>query len=167
MRKLLVGWIGKTDLRAPAESALVGLGPIAQALEGRAFDEAFLLSDYDDKLVQPYVKWLRARSSTRVEVLPEKLSGPTQFGEIYEAAVRGIERAVGDRRRETALALHLSPGTPAMAAVWIVGRLVYMQAYLADPAKRSAGFGMTLLATAALLVLSVIGVVMSWSAATA
>jgi len=55
----------------------------------------------------------------------------------------------------------------AMGAVWIVGRLVYMQAYLADPAKRSAGFGMTLLATAALLVLSVIGVVMSWSAATA
>ncbi len=115
-----MAWIGKTDLRAPTESELVGLGPIAQALEGRPFDEAFLLSDYDDKLVQPYVKWLRGRSSARIEVLPEKLSGPTQFGEIYEAAARGIERALGDRRRETALALHLSPGTPAMAAVWII-----------------------------------------------
>lgn len=120
MRKVLVAWIGKTDLRAPTESEAVGIGPIAQALTGRSFDEAFLLSDYEDKVVQPYVKWLTGRCSTRIEVVPEKLSGPTQFGEIYEAAVRGIERALGDRLRETALSLHLSPGTPAMAAVWII-----------------------------------------------
>ena len=117
---VLVAWIGKTDLRAPAEGEIVGLGPIAQALDGRPFDEAFLLSDYDDKLVLPYLRWLRGRSSVRIEMLAEKLSGPTQFGEIYEAAVRGIERALGGRRRETQLALHLSPGTPAMAAVWII-----------------------------------------------
>ncbi|MDQ8153421.1 MAG: sigma-54 dependent transcriptional regulator [Gemmatimonadota bacterium] len=120
MRKVLVAWIGKTDLRAPTEGELVGLGPIAQALEGRPFDEVFLLSNYDDQLVQPYLKWLRGRSSARVEVHSEKLSGPTQFGEIYEAAVRGIERALGEQRRATSLALHLSPGTPAMAAVWII-----------------------------------------------
>jgi sigma54-dependent transcription regulator len=120
VRKVLVAWIGKTDLRAPAESEIVGLGPIAQALEGSSFDDAFLLSDYGDGLFQPYLKWLRGRSSARIEVLPEKLSGPTQFGEIHQAAVRGIERALGDRRRETALTLHLSPGTPAMAAVWII-----------------------------------------------
>lgn len=115
-----MAWLGRTDLRAPTEAELVGLGPIAQALEGRSFDEAFLLSDYADRLVQPYLKWLRGRSAARIEVLSEELSGPTQFGEIYEAAVRGIERAVGDRRRETELSLHLSPGTPAMAAVWII-----------------------------------------------
>jgi len=120
MRKVIVAWIGKTDLRAPTEGELVGLGPIAQALAGRPFDEAFLLSNYDDKLVQPYLKWLRGRTSTRIDVLSETLSGPTQFGGIYEAAVRGIERALGEARRETALALHLSPGTPAMAAVWII-----------------------------------------------
>ncbi|ATB26895.1 sigma-54 interaction domain-containing protein [Melittangium boletus] len=96
------------------------MGPIAQALTVRSFDEAFLLSDYDDKVVQPYMKWLKGRCSTQIEVVPEKLSGPTQFGEIYEAAVRGIERALGDRRRETALSFYLSPGTPAMAAVWII-----------------------------------------------
>ncbi|HSM97154.1 MAG TPA: MAPEG family protein [Rhizomicrobium sp.] len=53
----------------------------------------------------------------------------------------------------------------AMGVLWIVGRLIYMQAYLADPARRSAGFGITMLSTAALLVLSVVGVVMSWSTA--
>lgn len=120
VRKVLVAWVGRTDLRAPAESDAVGQGPIAQALTTRSFDEVFLLSDYDDKLVAPYLKWLKGRTQARVEVLPEKLSGPTHFGEIYEAAVRGIERALGNAKDTTALSLHLSPGTPAMAAVWII-----------------------------------------------
>lgn len=120
MRKVLVAWIGRADLRAPSESDQVGVGPIAQALDARAFDDVFLLSDYEDKAVQPYVKWLRRRSSVRIEVLEEKLSGPTQFGEIYGAAVRAVQRALGDQARQTSLSFHLSPGTPAMAAVWIL-----------------------------------------------
>jgi DNA-binding NtrC family response regulator len=120
VRRVLVAWIGKTDLRAVAECELVGVGPIAQALDARSFDEAFLLSDYDDVAVAPFAKWLRDRTRTRVVILEEKLSGPTQFGEIHEAAVRAVERAIGGRTRETALSFHLSPGTPAMAAVWIL-----------------------------------------------
>ncbi len=120
MRQVLVAWVGKTDLRAPTESEQVGVGPIAQALDARPFDEAFLLSDYDERAVTPYLKWLRARTKARVEVVNERLSGPTQFGEIHEAAVRGVQRALGDRPRDVALAFHLSPGTPAMAAVWIL-----------------------------------------------
>jgi transcriptional regulator with PAS, ATPase and Fis domain len=96
------------------------VGPIAQALEARAFDEVFLLSDYPDPEVKPYVKWLSARSKARIELVLEKLSGPMNFGEIYEAAVRGCLRALGERARDTSLTFHLSPGTPAMAAVWII-----------------------------------------------
>jgi transcriptional regulator with GAF, ATPase, and Fis domain len=55
-----------------------------------------------------------------LEVIHEKLTGPTQFGEIHEASVRAVRRALGDNPRETALSFHLSPGTPAMAAVWIL-----------------------------------------------
>ena len=120
MRSVLVAWVGRTDLRAPVEEAMVGLGPIAQVLEGRTFDEAFLISDYKASEVSPYAKWLRARSRTHIELVQEKLSGPTNFGEIYEAAVRVCQRALGDEPRETALTFHLSPGTPAMAAVWII-----------------------------------------------
>ena len=107
-------------MRAPAESEAVGVGPIAQAIDAGTFDEVYLLSDYDNKSVGPYLKWLKARTNVRIEVLPEPLSGPTQFGEIYEAAVRGVQRALGEGRREVALTFHLSPGTPAMAAVWIL-----------------------------------------------
>ena len=53
MRKVLVAWIGKADLRAPAESDQFGIGPIAQALDVRTFDAAFLLSDYDERTVAP------------------------------------------------------------------------------------------------------------------
>jgi glutathione S-transferase len=56
---------------------------------------------------------------------------------------------------------------PALGLVWVVGRFIYMQAYLADPAKRSTGFSITILASAGLLVLSVIGVVMALMAVTA
>ncbi len=120
VRRILVAWVGRTDLRAPTETDVVGLGPIAQALDARDFDELWLLADYPKSEVAAYVKWLQTRSPTRVEVLPENLSGPTEFGEIYEAAVRGVDKALGGQPRETELAFHLSPGTPAMAAVWIL-----------------------------------------------
>jgi glutathione S-transferase len=39
----------------------------------------------------------------------------------------------------------------AIGVVWIIGRIIYALAYAADPAKRSLGFGIQLLATAVLL----------------
>src|SRR5262249_50837152 len=103
VRSVLLAWIGNTDLRAPTEGETSGDGPIAQALVARRFDEAWLISDHEDRLVAPYVKWLKSKSSARIEVLPERLSGPTDFGQIYQAAVRSVERALGDRARNTKL----------------------------------------------------------------
>lgn len=119
MRRVMISWIGKTDLRAPKEAETVGLGPIAQALEARSFDETLLVTDYAEADIQPFLRWLRDRSRTRVQVIYEKLTSPMQFGEIYEAAVRACTRALNSQR-ETALTFHLSPGTTAMAAVWII-----------------------------------------------
>ncbi len=120
VRSVLLAWIGNADLRAPAEGQVSGDGPIAQALLARTFGEAWLISDHDDRVTAPYIKWLKSKASARIEVLPERLSGPTDFGQIYQAATRSIERALGDRSRDTRLTFHLSPGTPAMAAVWML-----------------------------------------------
>jgi len=119
MRKILVTWLGKADLMAPTQGEVVGAGPIAQALAARRFDEALVLSDHG-KATAPYLSWLRARTQSHVEVAHEKLTNPMAFGEIFEAAVRGVQRALGERPGEVALTFHLSPGTPAMAAVWIL-----------------------------------------------
>ncbi len=53
-------------------------------------------------------------------VTRDSLSGPTHFGEIYEASVRNCVAAVEGCRTEVVLTFHLSPGTPAMAAVWVI-----------------------------------------------
>lgn len=56
---------------------------------------------------------------------------------------------------------------PIVGVLWIVGRIIYMNAYMADPDKRSAGFGITALSTLILLVLSLWGIIAAWMAATA
>src|SRR5687767_5400723 len=72
--QILVTWVGKTDLRAATESAVVGLGPIAQALTSRSFDDVFLLTDYPASDVKPFLRWLMPQSSARLHVLHESLA---------------------------------------------------------------------------------------------
>jgi glutathione S-transferase len=63
---------------------------------------------------------------------------------------------------------HMFGWLPAAAgAVWIVGRLMYMQGYMADPDKRSTGFLISLVAVLALLIMAIGGIVQAWMAATA
>ncbi len=45
-----------------------------------------------------------------------------------------------------------------LGALWIVGRYVYMEGYIEAPERRSAGFGIQALATLALLLGALIGV---------
>jgi len=52
----------------------------------------------------------------------------------------------------------------AMGAVWIVGRYLYMQGYIAEPNKRGPGFGISALAQIVLLILAIVGVVKTWLA---
>ena len=97
----------------------MGVGPVAQALETITFDAAFLLTDHDGEAIG-YLRWLKARvGRTGINMLRQQLTGPTEFGEIYTAAVWACEQALA-ASQGVALTFHLSPGTPAMAAVWII-----------------------------------------------
>jgi uncharacterized membrane protein YecN with MAPEG domain len=49
----------------------------------------------------------------------------------------------------------------ALGVVWIVGRIIYMRAYVADPKSRSIGFMLTFLPTLVLMIGALIGAV--WS----
>jgi transcriptional regulator with PAS, ATPase and Fis domain len=48
------------------------------------------------------------------------LTSPTNFAEIYEAATEAVQKCRDDFGSAIDLTFHLSPGTPAMAAVWIL-----------------------------------------------
>jgi glutathione S-transferase len=51
--------------------------------------------------------------------------------------------------------------------IWVIGRFLYMQGYLAEASKRSTGFLISGVATLALLILSIIGIVQTWMALSA
>ncbi|MBN2489874.1 MAG: sigma 54-interacting transcriptional regulator, partial [Planctomycetes bacterium] len=115
-----MAWVGSTDLRAPTEQAAVGFGPVAQAVNARMFDEAVLLSNFPNAPVEAYVRWISGLTSCRLRVERRELSGPTEFGEIYTAAVDVVQGTIQRHGTSVDLTFHLSPGTPAMAAVWII-----------------------------------------------
>jgi glutathione S-transferase len=54
--------------------------------------------------------------------------------------------------------------TGALGLVWIVGRIIYGLAYVANPSSRGLGFGITFLATIGLFITSMIGIVQAYIA---
>jgi transcriptional regulator with PAS, ATPase and Fis domain len=120
MKSILFSWIGFTDLKASRGENNLGLGPIAQAVSERSFQEIVLISDVPDSDCAEYVKWLITFTPAQINTKKVSLSGPTHFGDIYEAAVGVIKETLRSKDSDVELTYHLSPGTPAMAAVWII-----------------------------------------------
>ncbi|MEZ4447329.1 MAG: sigma 54-interacting transcriptional regulator [Polyangiaceae bacterium] len=118
MSKALFAWLGMADIRAAESHGADGLGPIAQAVSWETFDLVQLISDWPEERTDAYAAWLEP-SAPGFHVVRADLPSPTAFGPIYEAAVSAVadllEEAPG-----TDLTFHLSPGTPAMAAVWVI-----------------------------------------------
>jgi transcriptional regulator with PAS, ATPase and Fis domain len=133
--RVLLCWIGNTDLRAGRGEKYVGDGPIGQVVGARDFDRIVLLSDHPKAEANAYCAWLRGKSEAAVELQSRKLSGPTQFGEIYEAAVDVLSQLRKQEGSEAQLTFHLSPGTPAMAAVWIILAKTRFPAELVESSK--------------------------------
>jgi glutathione S-transferase len=52
----------------------------------------------------------------------------------------------------------------ALGLVWVIGRFIYLRGYMQAPEKRGPGFGITVLATTGLLLLSIAGLVQTWMA---
>ncbi|HSU59075.1 MAG TPA: sigma-54 dependent transcriptional regulator [Bryobacteraceae bacterium] len=136
MASVLLAWIGNTDLRAAQGDEQAGAGPIAQALKSKAYDEAFLLANYPNKDVEPFVKWLGQQSRAKLSVRHVALDRPTNFGKIYEAAVALLQAIEKDKHGLPNLTFHLSPGTPAMAAVWILLSKTRFKAELIESSKQ-------------------------------
>ena len=55
--------------------------------------------------------------------------------------------------------LYSSLLAPALGGIWLIGRVIYMVGYMSEAAKRGPGAIITMLATAGLLILAVIGLV--------
>ena len=134
-RRLLFSWIGHADLRAMAatlpldqqEEVLKGLkppepltgqpGPLKCLLDHEAFDEVHLLTDHAATKNRPFVKWLGGSPILH----NVKIANPTDYAEIFRVVDAELASIVNVPHVERLdLCMHLSPGTPAMTAIWLL-----------------------------------------------
>ena len=132
MPHVLLAWIGHADVKG-AESD--GTGPIAQALVARAFDHVVLLHNFAAERVTPFERWLRKQTKATVALRSFTLSSPTHYGDIYNAVVVAVPWALEEYGSKAKLTFHVSPGTPAMAAIWIIAAKTRFEAELIESSK--------------------------------
>lgn len=129
--RILVSWIGHTDLKAMAFAvsagqskavrkivgegdAKAGIGPVKSLLDNESFGEVHLIADYSPAATKEYAAWLGGNPKLH----HVSLENPASHAEILRA-VRPILEAL-KKKKGNQLAFHLSPGTPQMAAIWIL-----------------------------------------------
>lgn len=115
----LVAWLGNTDLRAAAGGHEEGPGPILSAVRSDQYTSIYLLSNHDVDQGERFVAWLRHEFAGKITKQQVALSSPTAFAEIYVAAKQALELVSKEHPGHPPV-VHLSPGTSAMAAVWIL-----------------------------------------------
>ena len=117
--RILVSWIGGKDLQASDNTSAENqaIGPIAATLKAQIFDSVELLYTYHEEQVKPYLEWLQKMVDTPIQAHAISLSSPVNFDEIYVQANQQLARL---EALNYELSILLSPGTPAMQAVWIL-----------------------------------------------
>ncbi len=127
MPSVLACWVGHTDIRA-SQGKIDGLGPIANVLTTRSFDEVRFLANpadqgtrgYKKEDYETFVSWLRGKTKTEIAIDYYKLSSPTDFEEIFPVCRKSLQSIQKAHPNDLSLTFHISPGTPHMATTWII-----------------------------------------------
>ncbi len=102
------------------------------------------------------------RGRARYGVAAPAMTGHPEFERLVRVQANTLEGLVIYLPCLWLFALYAEPRlAAALGLVWIVGRVVYARAYAKDPATRSTGFGIQALATVALLIGALIGVILN------
>jgi DNA-binding NtrC family response regulator len=124
-KRILISWIGQRDLDAVLED---GDGPVLATMRRLLPDRTYLLFNYAPAKVEPYLAWLRPRSDGEIEARHAELRSPVDYSDIYRAA-ESLLTEIWQAHPQARRSILISPGTPAMQAVWI---LLGKTRYLAD-----------------------------------
>lgn len=119
----LVSWIGAADHECAEAKRGSDLGPIATTLCGeKRYDRVYLLTNYDFDRSKSYCTWLESVAnydSSKIDLYSVDLISPIDYGDIYTQVSSNLQQA-DLPRNDVELTFHVSPGTPAMAAIWII-----------------------------------------------
>jgi transcriptional regulator with PAS, ATPase and Fis domain len=92
-------------------------GPLKCLLEQEQFHEIHLLSDHNAFKNRHYLKWLGFAAIQH----SVRITNPTDYAQIFKVADGELAGVVNVPRAEKLdLCMHLSPGTPAMTAIWLL-----------------------------------------------
>ena len=108
-----------------------------------------------------------ARMRGKHKVDAPAVTGPLEFESAIRVQMNTLEQSVlffPLLYVSTAYFNTLAWLPAAFGLVWVIGRFVYLQGYMAAPNKRGTGFMITSLATLGLLILAIWGLVQSWMA---
>lgn len=101
------------------------------------------------------------RARGRYNVAAPAMSGHPEFDRYFRVQMNTVEQLVIIVPSAFAFAYVVSDLWAAvLVAVYIVGRIVYFKGYIADPEKRSAGFGISVMPGFILMIGSIIGAAM-------
>ena len=102
-----------------------------------------------------------ARARLKYNVPPPQISGNADFERIFRVQQNTLEQLPLFLPSLWLFSLFVSPLWGAgLAAVWLLGRIIYAWGYSQAAEKRGPGFGISFLATLALLVGSLVGIVL-------
>jgi transcriptional regulator with GAF, ATPase, and Fis domain len=122
-KQWLISWIGNADHDASEKGEAAGLGPIATALQGGLrFERICLLTNFPHERSAKFCEWLENKcgySSSVIDLQEMDLVSPIHYASIYDEVSKHL-KALGLPREDVDITFHLSPGTPAMAAIWIM-----------------------------------------------
>jgi DNA-binding NtrC family response regulator len=131
--RILASWIGHADLSAfaatlPDQDRLrlltdaginprgsVSNGPVKTLVTQEAFDEIHLVSNYPKPTAKAFARWI----GSNVSVHEVRLDDPTDYAAIFRISSTVLSTVV-EREDGCELCIHLSPGTPAMTAIWVL-----------------------------------------------
>ena len=89
------------------------------------------------------------------------ITGPNEFDRAFRVHQNTVEQLIIFIPALWIFANFVRPDVAAgLGVLFIIGRQIYRTSYMADPAKRSAGFGIGALATVILLLGGLIGAVL-------
>ncbi len=109
-----------------------------------------------------YFGILVGRARERYGVKAPAVSGDATFERYYRVQVNTLELLVMFVPALWMASGHIGPlWIAALGAVYLVGRFIYLRAYVQAPEKRSLGFGLSALPILVLLAIDLVGSV-SW-----
>ena len=121
-KNILVAWIGGKDIQNGLKDKT---GPILSTLQAQSEDNpyqyVYFLYNYNEEHLdaQKYIAWLKSKTNADIQDTYDPLASPQDLGEIYLAADKLLS-TIRTEHPKAAVTLQITPGTPAMQAVWIL-----------------------------------------------